>query len=253
MKTSFFIGFFLLVSEFAFSQNGNVDYNYAHGNGTVLSQTTENGNFIVIRKHEQRFSIYPSGMRPYNKSYITAYEEPNKNSQKLFVLKDGDYVNTLQLASIKYFSTNRSSNWVKIKNDDNRIGWLDMDDEWDRYSDGIWRILEMLNVNNRNWTIRKLNGDLIIYEVLNVRDKPGVNGTNVLFKLMGDYRNAVSVTILAITEEPDTIDGITDYWIKIEDENNRIGWVFGGYTTVERGGPKYRTPENQIRFNFNLP
>jgi hypothetical protein len=99
----------------------------------------------LVRKHEQRFSIYPSTMRPYNESYITAYEEPNKNSQKLFVLKDGDYLNTLQLVSIKKFSTNRSSNWVKIK-----------------------------------------------------------------------------------------------------DENNRIGWVFGGYTTVERGGPKYRTPKTKL-------
>jgi len=248
MKNVFFVIILISVFEFGYSQNQNAGYNYANGNGTIISQTAKYGNLIIIRKHEQRFSVYPG-----TENYITAYDDPNINSRKLFILNNGDYVNTLQVAFIKNLSTGISSNWIKIKTDDNKTGWLDMDDAWDRYADGIWAILEIINVNNRKWTIRKLHGGLTIYTVLNVRNEPGVNGTDVLFQINGNSRKAIPVTILAITEEPDVIDGKNDYWVKIKDENDRIGWIFGGYADVDRGGPKYRTPDELISFNFNLP
>ncbi|GHV06148.1 hypothetical protein FACS189485_14220 [Spirochaetia bacterium] len=242
----------ILICGNVFSQTGEVDFDYANGNGIFIDRIVEDGNIIILRKHEQRFSIYPSTMSPYNKNTINVYAKPN-SEDILFTLKDGDFVNTLQVANVKNIS-NGQTYWIKIKDDNNRIGWLDMDDNLDRYADGIWSIIEKIKVNGRSWTVRKLNGGLTVGEILNVRDNPGVNGTHVLFQLIPTIQHQeLYVTILAITEEKDIIDGITDYWVKIKDEQNKIGWIFGGYTYVGRGGPKYRTPESQIKFRFNLP
>jgi hypothetical protein len=255
MKYLFFFIFILFGNETGFSQNIEFEFNYDNGNGTILNQFYDSGNRITVRKHEQRFSVYPSSMRPYDINEIVAYENYDKNSRQLFKLKNGDYINTLQVANIKKSATGVDENWVKIMDDNNRIGWLDMDDQWDRYSDGIWSIIEKFTINGRNWTVRKLGGGVSVYETLNVRNKPGTIGTTVLFQLIPIRQNhtPVSVTILAITEEKDSIDDKTDHWLYIKDEQNRIGWIFGGYTTVDRGGPKLRTPNNQISFNFNLP
>ena len=250
MKHLILFTFILYSIGTIFAQNSVSEYNYDNGNGTILKQYSENGNRIIIRKHEQRFSIEPSSMPPYGVNEIIVYENPDINSKQLFKLKNGDFINTLEVANI-----NNQSNWIKMKDDNNRIGWLDMNDRFDRYSDGIWTIIEKVTINGKNWTVRKLTGGVSVYETLNVRNKPGIIGTTVLFKLIPVRENysPVSVTILAITEETDSIDGIIDHWVYIKDEQNRSGWIFGGYTDVDRGGPKFRTPNNQIWFNFNLP
>lgn len=248
-----FISFVVLIFCFgkAFPQANEIEYNYA--NGTILNQYHENNNFIVIRKHEQRFStlanfVDPSHVR-YGVDEIIAYEKPNKNSKELFKLKYGDYVNTMQVANVKNMATGNESSWIQIKNDNNRIGWLALENRQDVYHDGTWSIMEQVDVNGKRWTVRKLNQSVSVKEVLNVRDNPGVNGTKVLFKLIPpkDAYPIISVTVLAITEETDTIDGITDYWLKIEYEN-RVGWIFGGYAGVERGGPKYFIPDSVVDF-----
>ena len=243
-----FYVFLIFGVAMVFAQNNEAEYNYANGNGTILSQFIEYGNQITIRKHKQRFSIYPYGE-------IIAYECPNINSSELFRLKNRNFVNSIEIAFIQNLEdANKSSSWIKIRDDDNRIGWLIMDHIGDLYRDGYWSILESIIVNGRDWTIRKLYGSMGTGEVLNVRDNPGINGTSVLFQIIPTYQNPdVFVTILAITEETDTIDGRTSYWVKIKDEQNKIGWVFGGYAGSYRGGPIFRIPEEEIYFNFNLP
>lgn len=85
-----------------------------------------------------------------------------------------------------------------------------------------------------------------VWTNLNVRDKPGLTGNKVyLIKYDGPQLNFKTV---AITEETETIDEKKDSWVKIEYEKDKYGWVFGGYVDVERGGPKYLTPKNEILF-----
>jgi hypothetical protein len=56
-----------------------------------------------------------------------------------------------------------------------------------------------------------------------------------------------------VTEQTETINGKTDFWAKIIDSKGRIGWVFCGDATIERGGPRYLTPENEIEMYFSVP
>jgi len=89
-----------------------------------------------------------------------------------------------------------------------------------------------------------MTGGFTIWEPTDVRNYPGIYGTDVLFQLipnLPDHWPRFSVSVLAITEESDRIDDIVDYWVKVQDEQNRIGWVFGGHLFVDsRGGHKYR-------------
>ena len=261
----FFLVVFIFISGKSFSQSTVYEYNYANGNGTILSRIIENDDRIVIRKHEQRFRIYPYGE-------IIAYENPDKNSRELFRLKDGDYINTLQIAFIENLSAGMTSNWVFIKDDNDRTGWLDMDCSSDPYRDGNWSILEIIENDKGNWTVRKMDGGLSItkwifrnsgvrlHESVNVYNEPGGIETGVLFQLTSVQNEPeMGVTILAITEQEVTLvleDGEwiqTDHWIKIIDDQGRIGWMFGAYGGRNGGGPRLAIPSSIISFYFNLP
>jgi len=253
MKLFLLFSIFVFICVDSFAQEENNEYYYGNGNGTILRQDIENGNRITVRKHEQRFSVSPSSESWRGVTEYMAHEKPEENSKILFSLKDTDYVNTLEVAHI-INETGGSFNWVKIRDDNNRIGWLNMNTKSDPYRDGIWSIIETVNINNRNWTIRKMPGGFTIGNI-DVRDNPGNYGTNILFKLMSDP-DGTYVRILAITEEQDPIDSSgrwSEHWVKITDEQNRIGWIFGGHGDIDRGGPKYSIPASEIEFEFNLP
>jgi hypothetical protein len=232
-----------------FSQTTDFDYNYANGNGTILTVRINDNYKTTVRRHESRLRIYPG--------VIIAYDKPCMRSNKLFELKDGDYVTTSELACMQNLETNEVFNWVKVIDDINRTGWLNIDMRYDVYSDGHWAFLEMKDIGDKMWTIRKFNGAVALTDTLGTlyfRNNPGLIGTTILFNYT--HTNDIpepGVTILAIAEESDTIEGITDYWLKIKDNQNRIGWIFGYFTHVNRGGPKYRIPEATVNFYFNLP
>jgi len=93
-----------------------------------------------------------------------------------------------------------------------------------------------------------------VYERLNVRDKPGLEGKKLF--MLHDYDKGAGKNpqenheILAITEESETIDGHKDHWLKVEYQPGKYGWIFGAYAGVERGGPKYYIPENMVKFDL---
>jgi hypothetical protein len=86
---------------------------------------------------------------------------------------------------------------------------------------------------------------------LNIRDKPGLIGTKVLSTIvppgLGDPQ--INLDVTEATEEQETIDGKTDRWLKIK-YHGVEGWIFGEYASVERGGPKYFTPDAIIDFKL---
>ena len=110
----------------------------------------------------------------------------------------------------------------------------------------IYEDLGKIQSGNKIWNIRRLNQWISVWTNLNIRDKPGLSGNKIsLIKYEGPQLN---YNVIEITEESEIIDGINDRWVKIEYEKGKYGWVFGGYVSVERGGPKYMIPENEIKF-----
>jgi len=119
-------------------------------------------------------------------------------------------------------------------------------------------VIGVINSGGKTWTIRYLIGICSLSgwreDIIDILDNPR---GNVLYRVRRkpnkDALYSV-VNILAITKETDTVEGIyyedenfklsEDHWVKILIDDDKSGWVFGLKLDIERGGPKYLTPEN---------
>ncbi len=258
MKKLFIFSIFIIFCQLLFSSP-----NYNNGNGTIESVSEKDGIKTTIRKCEIDNVII--GNLLYDQ-YRTIYKNYDFSSP-IGNLKDNDKIKVLQTCTHEYLDkpkikgTNfRGEIWYKIQYEET-IGWIciNMDSEtltqnphqMVPYDDNDYEILEIIESAGKKWTIRKLGGLVAVWERLNVRDKPGLGGKKIF--LLHDYETGSPgefYTIFATTEETEKIDGLPDHWLKIEYAPNKYGWIFGGYTTVERGGPKYYTPENIVLYDL---
>jgi hypothetical protein len=227
-----------------FSLNGFCEItDYQNGNGTIIQKENEGKYVIVMRKHEQKIKISEGT----SNDYLIVYDKININkNNELFKLKTGDIIDITILLSRDNIETKKSETWLKITNEKKQSGWIFIGSA-NPYKNDQWSLLKSIETSNKKWTIRKLIQSIAVNEVINVRDKPGIKDTNILFKLIPPKGNPqINLQTNAITEQEDTIDGITDYWANITDEKGRTGWIFAGYATAERGGSKYLSPKNII-------
>lgn len=231
-KNSFF-ACFLILAFFASAQV--IAQNYADGNGTILKQIEDNGETVCFRKHVQEITL-DQGM---NYESFKVYEKPGSGKSKILgSLSFGDTI-----ATSRIFTKGKYNVWLEVHKPGLK-GWIKIDTT-DPYSDNTWDIVEYLESNGKRWTVRRLNGCVLVYNNLNIRNKPGTEGTRIIGKINAN----TFVDYSTITEETDEIDGIKDHWIRIK-HNGISGWIYGGYGDVERGGPKYLIPENIIHMAF---
>ena len=222
---------------------------YSGGNGTILSHTIENGNEIIIRRHLQRFRVFLGMWFPCEERLIV-FEKPSSNSNTLFQLDDGSYVNTLQVANVVNLLDNSISNWVKIKDDIGRTGWLDMNTRLDPYRDGNGAFLETIRTGNKEWTVIKVNDPLAVFaswSTVDIRDKPGLTDSTVIFQWVNENNVRSNVRALAITREVDIVNGRSGHWVRIIDNEERVGWIFH---RNHRWRPNTLIPEGRIEFPF---
>jgi hypothetical protein len=233
---------------------GFFQYDYADGNGTVLK--IEYSDYVrwIFRKHEQR---------AYNDMKLSILDQPN--GTEIFSLGTKNYFNIVEMALEENLLDQSKKCWFKIKDDEEREGWVQGENQ-DPYADGLGSFIEIINIGNKNWTVIKLNErNLYAVNGLNVRDKPGLIDTKVLFqfnyngqRFSSEYYDEMGVAILAMTKEEDTVNdetltagSRTDSWIKIRTKDGLEGWAFGGYLEQgDRGGPKIDTPEIIISLMF---
>ena len=250
----------MLESTISKSISANENYDYFDGNGTIVEEKIENNLKIIVRKHEdilKLFSVPSDGWYRVNDLLaLDLLEKPELNSSIKYTLPEYPivtHVDTILFRFEQNLVINKNSSWLYVKTNDGNEGWLYLGLNIDPYDNGIWSIDEIIETQDKKWTVRKLGGSLSIYQtVLDVYDIPD---NNVLYQIIPTQEKPqLPLYILAITEEPAGVwNGRDDYWVKIKDEQNRIGWIFGGYASVERGGPKYMTPKSTIGFNYDFP
>jgi len=252
----FIIFCLLLISQFAFAVP-----NYKNGNGTIISNSEKNSVRATIRKCIINNVKIGDLLEERNR---TIYDDYNF-TRSIGKLKDNDIINVLEVCTIEYFNKPKS-NWNALSGElwfkiqlNNSTGYICKSSDFlgegvDPYYENRYEIIEEIQTSKK-WTVRKIKQDVSVWERLNVRDKPGLEGKKVF--MLHDYdlesggrSPQETYKIVAITEETETIDGLTDHWLKIEYVPGKFGWIFGGYTTVERGGPKYYIPENLIIFDL---
>ncbi len=252
MKKSILLIILLSISQVVFSNP-----NYKNGNGTIITSSEENSIKTTIRKCIINNIKIGDLLEEKNR---TVYENFNFN-KTIGQLKDNDNINVLEVCTIEYLNKPKSrwgnpagELWYKIQFD-NSVGCICVSPDFlgkytDPYYDNRYEILGEIQTSKK-WTVRKLKQTVSVWEKLNVRDKPGLEGKKIF--LLHNFEEGSrspqeNHEIVAITEETETIDGLTDHWLKIEYEPRKFGWIFGGYASVERGGPKYYIPENTVIF-----
>ena len=247
-KINFVLLLFITFGSFLYASP-----NYKNGNGTILQESTIDNYRITIRKCE----ISTICGEFLNENMKIVYE--NYDYKDIVgKLIDNEKIQISQFCRIKDLTNENDwkngeiwlkiksstlSGWICLRNKDYQYGW------GDPYLDNYWEVLDEINIDGKKWTVRKYDRGLVsIYENLNLRDNPGTNNTKVL-AVIRPNGNQLNVETLAMTEEIEQIDGKYDHWIKVK-YNGLEGWIFGGYTHVERGGLKYSIPDESIRFMF---
>ena len=223
--------------------------NYQGGNGTVISRITDEKQTIEIRKLE--ISNVKAGDMLADRDNIIydSYTTQNPLGELEWWR---ERFNIHKVCSIEFqekdpWGQPLGEMWLEISTQ-KLTGWICCNDRYPStlYTDNKYAIIETIATASQTWTVRKLEQLFTIWETVDIMDMPGLQGNKIhTFQYTGLQSNFSSI---AITEEMETIDGKTDYWVKIEYEDGKYGWVFGGALSVERGGPKYLIPETELKF-----
>ena len=252
-NTIFLLGLLYLTNVVSATEIGN----YNNGNGTIIDQRNNNDSIIITRKCETEVVIGDLADEDQRVIYDN-YRDRNAIGE----LQDNDKIQTLEIYKVLYKNKpedewNRASGelWYKI-NFENLIGWICISPDYlgkysDPYTNNRWQIIDSIQSSGKKWTIRALDQTLSVWENLNIRENPGITGNKVLYTIRPKDTDPPqsNVEVIAITEEVEIIDGIEDHWVKVK-YKQYIGWIFGGYATAERGGPKYYIPEKRVRFDL---
>jgi hypothetical protein len=170
----------------------------------------------------------------------------NYNNQKILIDSENVYSGNEQEIDTDVINQEDINNDVLIIKDYKDIHYIPSND----ITNGT--ILEMLESGGKIWTVRKLEEYLSFWgwreDIVDILDKPR---GDVIYKVRRDKSRQTNVQTIAITKETDTVSGIEyegklleDHWVKILIDSDKSGWIFGRKLDVERGGPKYLTPEN---------
>ena len=225
--------------------------NYAGGNGTVISRITDGKQTIEIRKLE--ISNFQAGDKlAENNNTIYNHYTTQTPVGELEWWKERFNIHkvcSIELQETNQWGTPLGEMWLEISTKKFK-GWICCNDRYPSrlYKNNKYSITETITTASQTWTVRKLEQLFTIWSTVDIMDTPGLQGKKIhTFQFTGVQSNFSSV---AITEEKETINGKTDYWVKIEYEEGKYGWVFGVFLDVERGGPKYRIPEDELSFNL---
>ncbi|WP_191017478.1 hypothetical protein [Treponema zioleckii] len=215
MKKQFFFAILLTLSQIAF---GNP--NYKNGNGTVISSTEKNGLKTTIRKCVIK-----------NVKIGDLLEEKNRNIYEDYIgnkvigkLKDNDEINVLEVLTVEYLTKPKNKwgeaagqLWYKIQLNNSKgcicVSQKSLGEYVNPYYENRYEVLEEIQ-GAKKWAVRRLKQSVSIWERLNVRDKPGLEGKKVFLLHNFETRSRSlqeNYEIHAITEETETIDGLTDH------------------------------------------
>lgn len=240
--------FFFLATVIALFLSCSKPSGYDNGSGTVLGTETVNGVEWVYRKHYQTVIIG----NLIEDAGTVIHERHSKESPVLEELVFEQLLSVDRIATS--YSNNRYEIWLHVSTGDTPDGWVFLDSGSadaapysDPYYDNRWEIIDTIGFLEP-LTVRKMNGETVsAWGKAELRDRPG-RGSRVTDTITSPY-GQINFTVSAMCIPPVTINGITDYWLLVSYEGKE-GWIFGGETDVERGGPKYYTPISIIDFRL---
>ncbi len=209
-------------------------------NGTVLKSYEENGHSIIVRKHSQSLTIYD----PIYDYQMIIYNYPFLK-EKIGELHEKDIIQIKEI----YIIDNKEE-WLKIISPKVK-GYILFDKSekiYDPYAKGMWQPVQTIKSGDKVWHTLKCIQHFLIYDNLNIRNKPGLSGEKIGF-IKASWGNSASIMTSEVTVEKEEIDGYTERWAKITYKGIE-GWVFGEYLEFERGGERFSTPESYFEMEL---
>ena len=203
-------------------------------NGTIIEKDSRK----IVRKHEQELVIDYSA----SDFQLVIYDSPIKKNVT------GNLQRKKKIKIQQIIFLDEKETWFKIEYD-NKAGYILYSSFINNpYKNDAWLPVEEIKSGANSYHTKKYTSTYFVYTNLRIRDKPGLDGTKIGL-IEANYTNYAIVKTKEVTEEKETIDGITERWAKIE-YKGITGWVFGGYLEIERGGPKFCTPEWDIEMTL---
>lgn len=232
MKRRIIIFVIMLMSVFLFAEEKNIY------NGYLLKEEKIENQAYISRHHEQTIKIGYSAS-DFNKIVYKNFI----SEEEIGKIEKGDTIHITEIIIVDDKKT-----FLKINTDTIQGYILLSNNKYDLYDNGNWLPQETLKSGEKVYHTLKNSQFFNVYENLRIRDVPGLDGTKIGL-IEGAGKSSVIVKTMAVTEEKDTIDGKTERWAKIE-YNGIVGWVFGGYLSYERGGPRFNFPETELELEL---
>ncbi|MCQ2587784.1 MAG: hypothetical protein MJ174_06690 [Treponema sp.] len=232
------------------------------GIANLYAQTAKNGD--IIRTDTKTVEIKTTVKKCYDDYwyFVGNYDiyESCSFDKKIGKTKEFEYFEILELHLLEYIDKSSGKNsvlkgetWVKIRTE-NLEGYLcksseEIIDPFLEFEKEYPIVEEFYT--SKKFTARKMESGLLAKVNTKVYAKPG-KGQKEIYVITSkdsavyddfgsEYYNFVYIETLEKTDQSETINGETDYWVKIKYKNIE-GWVFGDDLDAgERGGPKYES------------
>lgn len=159
--------------------NENYNYNYGNGNGTLIDQVILDNKRITTRKFEDILELYSvnEGYRANGNNTLELLKEPNMDSGVVYQLPFYPIITKVSTTFFRYEESankNEKKGWLYVTTDNGENGWLYLGLYIrNPFENGKWSILETITIQNKTWTVRKLDGWLVAEHGRAVRDNPG--------------------------------------------------------------------------------
>lgn len=142
------------------------------------------------------------------------YEKPDKKSKCIRNIKKGEQLSIVQY-HLEYKNEDSTQYWTKIQ-DKNQIFYIP--------SESLSKPNQFVSFpSNFNKKVQYINATS-----LNLRKIPDLSGDVV--QLIG---KGEQITLISKSNKKFTVNGIEDYWAKIESKSKKIGYVFAAYLSDE--------------------
>jgi len=217
------------------NEDSNIPIYYENENGALIETDSNNEMILYKRKFVINFEIkdycYPEIRQLYKKYDV---------EEKIIVFQD-----TALLRSSEMLVTKSKKCWLKVEDQLSNLGWICLG-TLDPYEDDNWAIIGSVDVDGKKKILRKYTGWFSVGRNQPAYDRPSLNGNVVWNSERTDDNSQINFESICVTSDTYQGNYFQEHWVKVKDSHGRIGWLPGDVLDVERGGPKYLSPENRV-------
>lgn len=217
---------------------------YDNGNGTVLSFSEANGKKMWRRKFIDTIDVETYEFA--DKQFL--YTEPD--SEKIVCkFQNKDKLSSSEVFVIVSEKSKATECWIKVTDGNRHEGWVYVGSD-DPYFNSNWAIIGSVETEGNRQLLRRYSGIFSTWGTQAAYNEPSTSGKILWHTLRTDGNDQINLTAICVTDKTYQGKYFLDHWVKVEDSYGRIGWLPGDALDVERGGPKYITPEAVVEHAF---